>query len=108
MADFRHFTKGRFPSVVEFALDVQCCSDDVAVSALRRVPNAKHVLVATAAPRSDTYTLKAMANKEDMICPKMTHFTLGTTSKRLTLPKSVVDLLIMKLLDNRASTGNDF
>ena len=100
------FRNIHFPAVQEFTLDYPC-TDQVAISALECIPNAEKFVVS-----SSLYDgpwglgiLQRLADVENMLCPNMTHFTLGSPNNRVVANKTSARAHVRRAIKNRMDRG---
>jgi polyhydroxyalkanoate synthesis regulator phasin len=102
------FQNIRFPTVQEFTLDTPW-THELVISALECVPNAeKVVMTSTYTFNGDQWALEILqrlADAENMLCPNMTHFTLGSPSNKVGLNLTSAKAHVQRGLKNRMDGG---
>jgi hypothetical protein len=98
----------RFPEVQEFTLQY-LCTDQVAISVLECLPNVQKVALSNGGRRwGEPWglgILQHLAHTDNMLCPRMTKFTLGSLSKRISMNKTLADHCVRQAIKSRSDTG---
>jgi F-box-like len=103
------FQNIRFPTVQDFTLDYPC-TDEWAISTLECVPNAAKVAMSS----MDTLysqkpwgreILQRLADEEDILCPHVTHFTLGSLNNRAVVNKTSAKAYARRVMKGRMDRG---
>ena len=103
---FSLFRNIHFPAVQDLSLDYPCTCQ-VAISALECVPNAGKVAVSSSL-HGEPWGLKILrrvADAENMLCPNITHFTLGSPSNRAGVNKTSAKACAQRAIKNRMDGG---
>jgi hypothetical protein len=98
----------RFPAVQEFTLDAPW-GDKLLISALECVPNAEKVAVSDAFDYQGNQwgleILQRLGDAENVLCPNMMHFTLGSPSNRVWMDKTSAKARARRVITNRMDGG---
>jgi hypothetical protein len=101
------FPNFHFPAVQDFTFHSPCV-DQVAISVLECVPNVKKVAVTSSRRRRKwgLEILQRLTDAENMLCPNMTHFTLGSSpDNRVIVSKAAAESRARKAIKNRLDRG---
>jgi F-box-like len=108
VVDVPFFHTIRFPTVQDFTLDYPSTAES-AISALECVPNAERVAVSSTYPFDEQTwgleILQRLADTENMLCPNMTHLTLGSPSDGVVVNKTSARARARKVIKNRMDGG---
>jgi hypothetical protein len=103
------FQNIRFPKVQDFTLNYSC-TDQLAISVLECVPNAEKVALSSTTTLHyhnpwGRQILQRLADAENMLCPHVTHFTLGSLRDGAIVNKTWAKDHAQRAIKNRMDGG---